>query len=65
MPTEPTIRVVPADDNLIVREGGQTVLSEPTHDALVEKPVAEGIEPALVKGRQKPVGPFRTGSAPA
>jgi adenylate cyclase len=46
-------------------EGGQTVLSEPTYDALDEKPAAERIAPALVKGRQTPVGAYRMGSAPA
>jgi class 3 adenylate cyclase/DNA-binding NarL/FixJ family response regulator len=44
-------------------EGGQTVLSEPTYDALVERPDAERIEPALVKGRQTPVGAYRLGAA--
>jgi class 3 adenylate cyclase/DNA-binding NarL/FixJ family response regulator len=42
-------------------EGGQTVLSESTYDALVEKPVAERLEPALVKGRHAPVGAYRVG----
>jgi class 3 adenylate cyclase len=42
-------------------EGGQTVLSDPTYAALVDKPVAERIEPALVKGRQTPVGAYRLG----
>jgi class 3 adenylate cyclase len=46
-------------------EGGQTVLSEPTYDALDEKPDAERIEPALVKGRETPVGAYRLGSATA
>jgi class 3 adenylate cyclase/DNA-binding NarL/FixJ family response regulator len=46
-------------------EGGQTVLSEPTYDALVAKPDAERIEPALVKGRQTPVGAHRIGVATA
>ena len=46
-------------------EGGQTVLSEPTYDALVEKPDAERIEPALVKGRHTPVGAYRLGAATA
>jgi adenylate cyclase len=43
-------------------EGGQTVLSEPTYDALPDKPEAERIEPALVKGRQTPVGAYRLGA---
>jgi class 3 adenylate cyclase/DNA-binding NarL/FixJ family response regulator len=42
-------------------EGGQTVLSEPTYEALTEKPDAERLEPALVKGRQAPVGAYRVG----
>ncbi len=46
-------------------EGGQTVLSEPTYDALVEKPATERIEPALVKGRHTPVGAYRIGMATA
>jgi class 3 adenylate cyclase/DNA-binding NarL/FixJ family response regulator len=43
-------------------EGGQTVLSEPTYELLVDKPVAERIEPALVKGRHAPVGAYRIGA---
>ncbi len=43
-------------------EGGQTVLSEPTYDAIAEKPDAERIEPALVKGRHTPVGAYRIGA---
>jgi adenylate cyclase len=46
-------------------EGGQTVLSEPTYDALTDRPGAERIEPALVKGRQTPVGAYRIGSTSA
>ena len=46
-------------------EGGQTVLSEPTYEALTEKPAAERIEPALVKGRATPVGAYRIGAATA
>jgi class 3 adenylate cyclase len=42
-------------------EGGQTVLSEPTYDALMAKPDAERLEPALVKGRNAPVGAYRVG----
>lgn len=42
-------------------EGGQTVLSEPTYDGLTEKPDAERLEPALVKGRHAPVGAYRVG----
>ena len=44
-------------------EGGQTVLSEPTFAALSRRPDAERLEPALVKGRQTPVGAYRVGSA--
>jgi class 3 adenylate cyclase/ActR/RegA family two-component response regulator len=43
--------------------GGQTVISEPTYGALVDKPDAERIEPALVKGRNAPVGAYRMGTA--
>ena len=42
-------------------EGGQTVLSEPTFAALPEPPDAVRLEPALVKGRQTPVGAYRVG----
>ncbi len=42
-------------------EGGQTVLSEPTYAALAAAPAAERLEPALVKGRQTPVGAYRVG----
>jgi class 3 adenylate cyclase len=42
-------------------EGGQTVLSEPTYAALSQAPVAERLDPALVKGRQTPVGAYRIG----
>ena len=44
-------------------EGGQTVLSEPTFAALPRAPEAERLEPALVKGRQTPVGAYRLGAA--
>src|SRR5450755_3516676 len=43
-------------------EGGQTVMSEPTYEALVDKPDAERIEPALVKGRNAPAGAYRMGT---
>jgi adenylate cyclase len=42
-------------------EGGQTVLSEPTYAALTPAPDAERLDPALVKGRQTPVGAYRIG----
>jgi class 3 adenylate cyclase len=44
-------------------EGGQTVLSEPTFEALSSPPAAERLEPELVKGRQTPVGAYRVGAA--
>ena len=44
--------------------GGQTVLSEPTYDALSEAPAgAERLQPELVKGRATPVGAYRVGVA--
>ncbi|MGI8426782.1 MAG: adenylate/guanylate cyclase domain-containing protein [Actinomycetota bacterium] len=39
-------------------EGGGTVLSEPTYNALAHKPEAQSLEPATVKGRQTPVKAF-------
>ncbi len=42
-------------------EGGQTVLSDPTYAMLAEPPQCERLEPALVKGRQTPVGAHRIG----
>jgi adenylate cyclase len=42
-------------------EGGQTVLSEPTFAALSQPPDVERLDPALVKGRQTPVGAYRIG----
>ena len=44
-------------------DGGQTVLSEPTFAALSSEPECERLEPALVKGRQTPVGAYRFGAA--
>jgi class 3 adenylate cyclase/ActR/RegA family two-component response regulator len=44
-------------------EGGQTVLSDSTFAALTDPPAAERLEPALVKGRQTPVGAYRVGVA--
>jgi class 3 adenylate cyclase len=44
-------------------EGGQTVLSDPTYAMLAEPPPCERLEPALVKGRQTPVGAHRIGVA--
>ena len=44
-------------------EGRQTVLSDPTYALLSERPVCERLEPALVKGRQTPVGAYRIGVA--
>jgi class 3 adenylate cyclase len=40
-------------------EPGQTVLSEPTYEALSTPVAAEHLEPALVKGRQTPVAAYR------
>jgi class 3 adenylate cyclase len=43
-------------------EPGQTVLSEPTWDALTTPPGgAEKLEPQLVKGRDTPVIAYRIG----
>lgn len=44
-------------------EGGQTVLSDPTYALLAAPPDSERLEPALVKGRQTPVGAHRLGVA--
>ena len=44
-------------------EGGQTVMSDPTHALLPNPPDSERLEPALVKGRQTPVGAYRFGTA--
>jgi class 3 adenylate cyclase/ActR/RegA family two-component response regulator len=46
-------------------DGGQTVMSEPTYAALADRPECERLEPALVKGRQTPVGAYRMGAAVA
>ena len=43
-------------------EGGQTVLSDPTYALLASPPECERLEPALVKGRQTPVGAHRLGA---
>jgi class 3 adenylate cyclase/FixJ family two-component response regulator len=40
-------------------EPGESVLSEATYRALAAPPTAEGIAPALVKGRETPVGAWR------
>jgi class 3 adenylate cyclase/FixJ family two-component response regulator len=40
-------------------EPGETVLSAPTYAALEHAPDVDEIEPALVKGRETPVGAFR------
>jgi class 3 adenylate cyclase/ActR/RegA family two-component response regulator len=40
-------------------EPGETVLSEPTWDALSSPPDADILQPALVKGRDTPVGAWR------
>ena len=46
-------------------EGGQTVLSDPTFALLADPPACERLEPALVKGRQTPVGAYRVGAVGA
>jgi class 3 adenylate cyclase len=40
-------------------EPGETVLSMPTWEALDGPPSADKLEPAIVKGRETPVGAFR------
>lgn len=40
-------------------EPGETVLSEPTWEAVTTKPDADELEPAMVKGRDTAVGAFR------
>jgi class 3 adenylate cyclase/DNA-binding NarL/FixJ family response regulator len=40
-------------------EPGETVLSEPTWDAIDRKPAADTLEPAMVKGRDTAVGAYR------
>jgi len=45
-------------------EGGQTVLSQPTHAALGRPVDAERLEPQLVKGRHTPVSAYRLGRVP-
>jgi adenylate cyclase len=40
-------------------EPGETVLSEPTWIAIEQRPEADVLEPAMVKGRDAPVGAFR------
>ena len=44
-------------------EGGQTVLSDPTYALLSQPPACQRLEPALVKGRQTPVGAHRVAAA--
>jgi class 3 adenylate cyclase len=41
---------------------GQTVLSGPTYESLTDPPSAEELPPALVKGRDTPVGAWRLGA---
>jgi adenylate cyclase len=38
---------------------GETVISEPTYEALTRKPQAQKIDPQPVKGRAQPVGAYR------
>ncbi len=40
-------------------EPGETVLSEPTWEALVDQPDSDRLEPAAVKGRESAVGAYR------
>ena len=40
-------------------EPGETVLSEPTWDALTERPDADDLAPAMVKGRESLVSAHR------
>ncbi len=40
-------------------EPGETVLSEPTWEAIGEKPESDRLEPAMVKGRDTPVSAYR------
>ncbi len=40
-------------------EPGETVLSEPTWAAITDAPDADKLEPAMVKGRDTPVGAYR------
>jgi len=42
---------------------GETVLSEPTYNALTTRVEAERLDPALVKGRQAPVAAYRIPAA--
>ena len=44
---------------------GETVLSEPTWEALERKPDADKLEPAMVKGRDTAVGAYRFPRRPA
>ncbi len=46
-------------------EPGETVLSEPTWEALATKPDADKLEPAMVKGRDTAVGAYRFPRRPA
>ena len=46
-------------------EAGETVVSDPTWEALTEKPDSDVLEPALVKGRTTPVGAHRFPRRPA
>jgi len=46
-------------------EAGETVISDPTWEQLSEKPDSDVLEPALVKGRETPVGAHRFPRRPA
>jgi class 3 adenylate cyclase/DNA-binding NarL/FixJ family response regulator len=43
---------------------GETVLSEPTWEALTERPAADTLDPAMVKGRETPVSAHRFPTRP-
>jgi class 3 adenylate cyclase len=42
---------------------GETVMSDPTFEALADPPTTERLQPALVKGRETPVGAHRLGAS--
>ena len=46
-------------------EPGETVLSQPTWDALADPPGSDELKAAIVKGRETPVGGYRFPRRPA